>query len=207
MSIWVKICGLTRAADVAAAAAARADAIGFVFHAASPRNVTPALARSLADPAPRSLLRVAVVRHPAQGLIDEILAVFAPDVLQADLVDITTLALPRELGLLPVLRCGQPQPAALPTRCLVEGARSGVGERADWAEAAALARRTQVVLAGGLDAANVAEAVRCVRPFGVDVSSGVESVPGIKDQSKIDAFLSAARAVPPAGSMAMEQKR
>ena len=81
----------------------------------------------------------------------------------------------------------------LPTRCLVEGPRSGTGQVADWAAAAAMAARTQVVLAGGLHADNVAAAVQAVRPWGVDVSSGVESAPGVKDAARIHQFVFAAR--------------
>ena len=81
----------------------------------------------------------------------------------------------------------------LPTRCLVEGPRSGTGQVADWHAAAAMAARTQVVLAGGLQAGNVAAAVHAVRPWGVDVSSGVESAPGVKDAVRIHEFVFAAR--------------
>jgi phosphoribosylanthranilate isomerase len=82
----------------------------------------------------------------------------------------------------------------LPAWLLVEGRASGRGARADWALAARLALRTRVVLAGGLDAGNVAAAIRRVRPFGVDVSSGVESAPGVKDPGRIRAFVAAVRA-------------
>ena len=77
---------------------------------------------------------------------------------------------------------------------MLESARSGAGGQADWQEAAQVAAMTEVVLAGGLDAGNVAEAVRRVRPFGVDVSSGVESGRGTKDVVKIREFIRAARA-------------
>jgi phosphoribosylanthranilate isomerase len=203
----VKICGLTRPADVAATVDGAADALGFVFHAPSPRNVTPAQARELAAAAPSSMLRVAVVRHPSQVLIDAILADFAPDALQLDLDDIRTLRLPQALTVLPVVRTGGAGSAPLPPRCLYEGMRSGAGERADWDEAARLARRTQLILAGGLDPENVAGAVTAVRPFGVDVSSGVESAPGVKDAERISLFIAAARSVPDAQSIHREQRR
>ncbi len=194
MSLWVKICGLGSPEAVAAAVAAGADAIGFVFHAASPRNVTPALAAALAAPVPRHVLRVAVTRHPRQADVDAILAAFTPDVLQTDAADFAGLALPAALERLPVLRTGEPLPAVPPARCLYESADSGRGARADWREAGQLARRTELVLAGGLDPANVAAAVATVRPFGVDVSSGVERAPGRKDPALIFDFVAAARA-------------
>jgi phosphoribosylanthranilate isomerase len=85
-------------------------------------------------------------------------------------------------------------PEALPPRILFEGARSGSGSAADWRRAAALARATQLILAGGLTAHNVAGAIDSVRPFGVDTSSGVESAPGHKSPQKIVEFVQAARA-------------
>jgi len=77
---------------------------------------------------------------------------------------------------------------------LYEGARSGQGETVDWSVAAEIARRGQLILAGGLSVANVAEAIQIVRPFGVDVSSAVESAPGLKDPVLIRTFISAAKA-------------
>lgn len=197
MKIWVKICGLTSADAVAAAVAAGADAVGFVFHAASPRHVVPAEAAALARTVPPGVLRVAVTRHPTQAEVDAIVAGFRPDVLQTDASDLAVLTLPARLGRLPVLRTGGALPAALPGRCLYESADSGRGATADWRTAAALARRTELVLAGGLSPANVAAAIAAVRPFGVDVSSGVESAPGRKDAGKIRDFIAAARAAAP----------
>jgi phosphoribosylanthranilate isomerase len=82
----------------------------------------------------------------------------------------------------------------LPGEFLYEGRCSGSGETVEWGLAATLARRGRMILAGGLDAANVGEAIARVRPFGVDVSSAVESAPGKKDPRKIRAFINAARA-------------
>jgi phosphoribosylanthranilate isomerase len=146
---------------------------------------------------PPAVLRVAVTRHPTQAEVDAIIAGFAPDLLQTDLSDFDGLALPAALGRLPVLRTGAAAPAVLPKRCLYESADSGRGALADWPAAAALARRTELVLAGGLTAANVAAAIAAVRPFGVDVSSGVESAPGRKDPDKIQDFIAAARPAAP----------
>lgn len=192
--LWVKICGITTPGALAAAADAGADAVGFVFHAASPRNVDLRMARELARNVADGLERVAVFLHPTQSQVDAALEAIEPDWVQVDTGDVARLALPESLRVMHVLRSGALPPSPLPARCLVEGGRSGAGERADWTLAAQLARATELVLAGGLDAGNVAEAVRTVRPFGVDVSSGVESGRGVKDVARIRDFIRAARA-------------
>jgi phosphoribosylanthranilate isomerase len=192
-SLWIKICGLRTTAAVEAAAAAGADAVGFVFHEASPRNLSLAAACELQRAVPPGIERAAVFLHPSQALVDAVLAAIAPDWLQTDAGDLVRLRLPAGQRVLPVLRSAGREAAPLPERCLFESASSGMGERADWTVAAGLARDTQLVLAGGLHAANVAEAVREVRPFGVDVSSGVERERGVKDASLIRNFIRAAR--------------
>jgi phosphoribosylanthranilate isomerase len=192
--LWIKICGLVTPEAIDAAVGAGADAVGFVFHAASPRNLSPAQARALRQLVPPDVERVAVFLHPEQALVDAALEAVEPDWLQADAADLAGLRLPADQRLLPVLRSGGAAPAELPARCLFEGARSGAGERADWSEAARFARLTDVVLAGGLDPRSVATALRAVRPFGVDVSSGVERERGVKDATRIVEFIGAARA-------------
>jgi len=192
--LWIKICGLRTTSAIETAAAAGANAVGFVFHEASPRNLPLATARELQRVVPPGIERVAVFLHPSQALVDAVLDAIAPDWLQTDADDLTGLRLPAGLRILPVLRNGAVDTASLPGRCLFESARSGAGERADWSAAADLARATQLVLAGGLHPANVAEAVRAVRPFGVDVSSGVERERGVKDAARIREFIRAARA-------------
>jgi len=192
-SLWVKVCGLRTPAGVEAAAAAGADAVGFVFHEPSPRNLSLEAARELQRAVPPGMTRVAVFLHPSQALVDAVLAEIAPDLLQTDASDLAVLRLPDGLSVLPVLRSGAPLAEPLPGRVLYESGRSGAGELADWSSAAELARRTQLVLAGGLHAANVADAVRTVRPFGVDVSTGVEFAPGRKDAARIREFVNAAR--------------
>jgi phosphoribosylanthranilate isomerase len=190
--MWVKICGMTTAEAVHAAVAAGVDAIGFVF-APSKRQVNVEQALRLSRDLPRGILRVAVLQHPSQALIDEVCSIFKPDVLQTDVEDLPTLAVPTALKVLPVVRAGRFAPEPLPIRMLFEGPVSGAGETADWARAAELATKTELVLAGGLSPANVAQAIAKVRPFGVDVSSGVEASPGLKDVEKIAAFVKAAR--------------
>lgn len=189
---FIKICGMTTPDAVRAALACEVDAIGFVF-AKSVRQVSAAVACELAAPARRKVACVAVTRHPSRAEVDEILRDFKPDILQTDIEDIETLGLPKELGVLPVMRPGSEAACALPRRVLFEGPVSGSGQTTDWEAAAALARRAEVILAGGLNPDNVADALRRVRPFGVDVSSGVESAPGVKSADKIESFVAAAR--------------
>jgi len=160
------------------------------------------MAARLALPARGRLRLVAVTRHPSQEQVDEILRVFRPDVLQTDVGDLSTLRLPTDLEILPVLRRREDLPAQAhhrsanspATRVLFEGQISGSGTTCDWDGAREVAQRMQLILAGGLNAGNVARAVAEVRPFGVDVSSGVEERPGIKSPAEIARFAAAARA-------------
>jgi phosphoribosylanthranilate isomerase len=184
---------LTTPEAVTAAIAERVDAIGFVF-AESKRRVTPRRAAELSRDVPGEIARIAVMKQPSQALLDEVWSVFRPDVLQTDVEDLVALRLPHGLKVMPVLRARRALPEVLPPRVLFEGPVSGTGEITDWAAAAALSQRTQLVLAGGLTPANVADAIAATRPFGVDVSSGVEAQPGVKDPSKIQQFVRNARA-------------
>lgn len=192
--MWIKICGMTTPDAIAAALEAEVDALGFVF-AASPRRLTPGAAAQLARHARTRVPCVAVTRHPAQRDIDEILRVFGPDILQSDAADLAQLRLPASLARLPVVRAGERPPASLPGRLLFEGPASGSGVPSDWAAARRLAAATEVVLAGGLNAGNVAAAIAAVCPFGVDVSSGVEERPGVKSPLAILNFVAAVRAL------------
>jgi phosphoribosylanthranilate isomerase len=191
--MWIKVCGMTSAAAVSAALETGVDAVGFVF-ASSPRRLTPQAAAALAQPLRGRLCCVAVTRHPAQAVVDEIVADFAPDLLQTDAEDFERLRLPAGLGQLPVVRAGALLPGLLPARILFEGPASGTGTVSDWNAARALAARTELVLAGGLTALNVGAALAAVHPFGVDVSSGVETHPGVKSPAEIVRFVAAVRA-------------
>ncbi len=192
-SLWIKICGITDEAAVAAALQAGVDAIGFVF-SPSPRQLKPAQAARLAAAARGRALCIAVTRHPKQELLDEIVREFKPDGWQTDINDLAVLRVPRQLPILPVLRSGSAALEAPPRRFLFEGPVSGQGVTSDWSEAARLATQAQLILAGGLQVDNVATAIATVRPFGVDVSSGVESQVGRKSPPLIAAFVAAARA-------------
>ena len=196
MSLFVKICGMTGPEAVEAAVQEGADAVGFVFHPPSPRCLSPRRAVELAGPVPRQVQRVAVMLRPQQTDWEEVFDSFKPDCLQADADCLAELRLPEGIAKLPVYRDHEHIDAekfSPDIPCLFEGAASGMGRRANWERAALLARRARVLLAGGLDPGNVADAVRRVRPWGVDVSSGVESSAGVKDPQRIRAFIRAAR--------------
>ncbi|MBT8422973.1 MAG: phosphoribosylanthranilate isomerase [Gammaproteobacteria bacterium] len=193
----VKICGLTTPAAVRAAVDAGADAVGFVF-AESPRRVTPEQAAELAEYVPQHVVKVAVMLHPDPEEWNAVRDVFKPDWLQTDSEDFAALDIPESIGCLPVYRDDgatdyEQADIDWPEYVVFEGARSGVGQRPDFERAAQVARKTCVVLAGGLNPGNVREAIIQVRPWAVDVSSGVETAPGVKDTGRISAFIKAAK--------------
>ncbi len=198
MSLMIKICGLTEPEGLAGALTAGADALGFVF-APSPRQITPLEAGRLCRDLPAGVIRVAVMRHPSPAEWARVQDEFHPDWLQTDAADFANLELSPDCRAVPVYRDGvlrrQGLPEQWPAQLVFEGTRSGAGETADWTLAARIAAQTRLMLAGGLNPANVADAIRQVRPWGVDVSSGVETAPGRKDPARIAAFIEAARAV------------
>ena len=194
MSVFVKICGLRNAATVEAAVAAGANAVGFVF-AESPRQVSVQQACEAAAVVPAGVLRVAVMRHPSAGAWAAVRDGFAPDVLQTDAGDFGGLDVPPHIAHWPVIREGTvPAPDELPATFVYEGQVSGAGRTVDWEQASELAVAGNMILAGGLDAENVGRAIRQAGPWGVDVSSGVESAPGEKDADRIREFIGAVRA-------------
>ena len=192
MSVFVKICGLRTADDVAAAAAAGANAVGFVF-AESVRNVTPQQARAATKAITLDVLRVAVMCHPSNDDCRAMLDEFEPDVVQTDAEDFAGLDIPGDIDCWPVIREGG-ENIEPPNVYVYEGPKSGSGKSVDWTRAATIADHGLMILAGGLAEDNVREAIRSVRPWGVDVSSGVESLPGYKDYELIRRFVSAVRA-------------
>lgn len=201
--MWVKICGITRAEDAAAAADAGADAIGLVF-AESPRRVSVAQAQAIVAALPPGVTPVALfVDEPLAGIIATCRALGVRTVqLHGD----ESPELARALGDLCVIKAfrvgsqadlealrGYPASAYL-LDAKVAGKRGGSGVRLDWDLASRATALGRIILAGGLSPDNVAEAIRRVRPYGVDVSSGVESSAGRKDPAKVQAFVAAARA-------------
>lgn len=189
MSLFVKICGISDLATATAAADAGADAVGFVF-AVSPRQISPREAVAIAGEIPPRVLRVAVFRRPDRSEIEALLEQFTPDLIQADHDTLIGL---EGMDLLPVYRSGEGE-SPEGGRFLYEGPVSGAGQMVELDSAADVARLGDMVLAGGLRPDNVGRAIDQVRPYGVDVSSGVETAPGEKDPALIRSFVAATRA-------------
>ncbi len=191
----VKICGITDSVAAMAACDAGADAVGFVF-ADSVRRIDPREAARIASDMPGRVQRVAVFLRPSPDHVGRVLSEFPADVVQVDHGVIPKLEGPQ---LLPVFREGDDDAleryleGTVSRRFHFEGQKSGVGQTVDWDRAAVHARRGQMTIAGGLSPSNVAQALRIVEPFGVDVSSGVESAPGVKDLGRIRDFIETVR--------------
>lgn len=193
MATHVKICGITDPDAAAVCLQAGVDAIGLVF-APSVRQVSLATAARIASEVEESMDLVAVFSRPTPADVEQVMTAIPVTWVQADF---QSLAGPYPWYMLPVFREGPGVEAEIGAidggRFVYEGQVSGAGERVDWARAREIAARGRMTLAGGLNPLNVGEAIRTVRPFGVDVSSGVESAPGRKDPALIEAFVTAVR--------------
>jgi phosphoribosylanthranilate isomerase len=202
----VKVCGITRVEDALVAAEAGASAIGFIFWPQSPRFITPAAARNIARALPQPLSIVGVfVDQP----LDEVRAI-------AETVQLSAIqlhgneSLEYARGVLqPVIKAVAITDGFAPERLdeypqeitvLLDAhdplRRGGTGRTIDWTVAAAAAVRRPLFLSGGLNAANIHEAVTRVRPYGVDLSSGLEIAPGIKDPARVRAVFDVLNSIP-----------
>lgn len=199
MRVRVKICGITRPEDAAAAAAAGADAVGLVFYGRSPRAVNIEQARAVIAALPPFVCRVGLFVDASAGTVREHLAALPLGLLQfhgeetPEFCDglghpyIKALRMHPDLDVAAAMQAWRGAAGILldawhPT---VPG---GSGERFDW-DRIPTERPRPLILAGGLDAGNIEQAVRSTRPYAVDVSSGVEQDKGIKDPAKIAAFI------------------
>jgi phosphoribosylanthranilate isomerase len=196
----VKICGITRLEDAAAAAAAGASAVGFVFWPNSPRYIDPAAARRLASALPLQVTTVGVFVNAAIDDVRRIAVEVGLGAIQLHGDEDPEYASQLPFPILKAVTTTSDisrWPAG--TTLLVDAAdgerRGGTGRTVDWTAAAAIARVRRTILAGGLTPDNVADAVRQVRPFGIDVSSGVERAPGVKDHRKIRALFESLHAI------------
>jgi phosphoribosylanthranilate isomerase len=204
MSVKVKICGVTNFEDALAAVAAGADALGFMFYELSPRNVAVNVAADIIRQLPPFVSKVGVFVNSAEETVRLAISKCGIDTLQFHgdespefcrrFPPLKTYKAFRvenleSLGVLPGYRTD-----AWLLDSFVEGKQGGTGAKFNWdlaIESKKLGR--PIILAGGLTPENVADAVRKVRPFAVDVSSGVESSPGKKDHAKLRKFIEAAK--------------
>lgn len=206
--LFVKICGITSLDDALLAADAGADALGFVFFPASPRHTTAERAAAISRGLPATVRRVGVFVNAPRDEMARVADAVGLDLLQlhGEEPPEGLIGLPRPA--IKAVRVGEGfapeealryagKAAGLLVDTRLPGATplpGGTGVPFDWSLARGLAERVPfLMLAGGLDSLNVAEAIRAVRPHAVDVSSGVEALPGRKDPEKVRAFVRAAR--------------
>lgn len=198
-TVFVKVCGITSEADALLAVGMGADAVGFVF-APSPRQMAPGAVADIVKRLPHETLTVGVFRDEAPRRVVEVANRIGLDAVQlhgtetadetrfvADRVACTIKAFPA--GHRNIARFGDYGARFL----LVDGASPGSGEPFDWRLAEGVADPSRLIVSGGLDPHNVGSAIGHLRPFGVDVASGVEASPGVKDPAKVRDFVAAAR--------------
>jgi phosphoribosylanthranilate isomerase len=209
--VQVKICGITTEADANLAAALGADAIGLNFYAGSPRYVSKSEAKDILRTVPSSVEPVGIFVNESVAFIDEELhslpqvrtvqwhaeqSVFLTPV---PFRMIPAFAVEAEADLLAIsdyLAQAESQgvtPTAILVDARVQGLHGGTGKTAPWELLAEFRPGVPLILAGGLTPVNVAEAIRLVQPYGVDVASGVERTPGVKDPEKLRRFIAAIR--------------
>jgi len=202
----IKICGITRLADAQSALAAGADALGFMFYPESPRCLTPSAIAQIIRHLPPFVAKVGVFVNAHQDAVRQAISTCGLDTLQfhgqappsfcrlfPGLKVIKAFRL-RDAASLEQLPPYQNQTDAWLLDSYVPGQPGGTGTTFNWDLALQAKKHDHpILLAGGLTPENVRQAVQTVRPFGLDVSSGVESAPGIKDPQKIIRFVQAAR--------------
>jgi phosphoribosylanthranilate isomerase len=194
----IKFCGMTREADLASAAALGVDAVGFVLYPKSPRCVARDRLAPLVRAVPPKVLPVAVLVRPTEDDIGFVLdsGVRALQVHGVGSQELLTTVVPTWIG---ARLDGDGISPAVPEMVTIvldahdPERHGGTGRTIDWERAARIAVRRRVLLAGGLNPANVVQAIRQVRPFGVDVASGIEDQPGIKSTARMQAFVTAVR--------------
>lgn len=203
----VKICGITNTADARAAVEAGADALGFIFYAKSSRCVTTLQAKRIIEKLPPFIATIGVFVDEEFGALLDAARTVGLSAVQLHGVEtpefctlihgVRVIKAARVRGIADIEALGAYDVSAYLLDAYSPDAHGGTGLKCDWsvaAEGVATLKRP-VILAGGLTPENVAEAVRAVRPYAVDVASGVEASPGIKDHEKVRAFIANARKV------------
>lgn len=198
---WVKVCGITSVEDALMAAGLGVDAIGLNFVTESPRAVTLRTAKAIAAAAPPGLLRVGVFSDASETTVDRVADEVGLDRIQVCGGEDAAWCSRRTVPVIKVFRTApgwDPAEADAFRRFAIlldgyhPGMAGGTGRLSDWAVARALVEKGfDVLLAGGLNPANLAAAVEAVRPRGVDLNSGIESAPGRKDRGRLRKALEA----------------
>jgi len=190
--MFVKICGITRADDALAAVEAGANAIGFVFWPQSPRFVDPYRARAIAASLPPFVTAVGLFVNQPAAFVNGVASLVRLGAVQLHGDETPEFAAAVNSPIVKAVPVAAADGWPIDTTLLLDVhdpvRRGGTGRTIDWSAAAAVAARRRVLLAGGLTPDNVADAIAQVQPFGVDVSSGVEQAPGIKDHQRIRAL-------------------
>ncbi|MGE3538899.1 MAG: phosphoribosylanthranilate isomerase [Candidatus Tectimicrobiota bacterium] len=198
----VKICGITSATDAQAALEAGADMLGFIFYPPSPRSITPEQARAIVACLPQDVTTVGVFVNESVDTVTCMARTSGVRMVQLHGTESPALCAQVPWPVIKALRfTAEVQPEIMGQYTveafLIEGFHpllyGGGGVQADWHRVASLHHYGRLILAGGLQPANVQEAIRIVRPYAVDVCSGVEATPGIKDWGKVRAFIQQAK--------------
>jgi phosphoribosylanthranilate isomerase len=191
----IKICGITRLEDALCAAACGADAVGFIFHPASPRYMTPERARAIIARLPERIATVGVFVNRTREVVEQTVEACGLDMIQLHgdespaycrhfpperVIKAVSPETPEELRALDAYRV-----RALLIDARDTGRYGGTGKRCDWNLAAKIRERRPLILAGGLDANNIEAALAAVVPQAVDINSGCELAPGIKDHARM----------------------
>lgn len=198
--MFVKICGITRPADAIAAGAVGADAIGLNFVPESRRCIDLSTARAIVGSTPAGAMRIGVFRnHPTAEILDIVASLdldgaqlhghHPPEETAAIAAAVRILILAMTVDDVP-LRSLNHYPKHV---VMLDGPASGSGQTFDWSTIGDLTATRRVLLAGGLTPDNVADAIHHVHPWGVDVATGVETAPGLKDPDAIGRFVTRAR--------------
>lgn len=205
MTVRVKICGVTLLEDAMAAVRLGADALGFNFWPGSKRFISPGEARAIIRRLPPLVTTVGVFVDPSHDEAVAAAAISGVQVIQLHGAETPVFCRSFQLPVLKALPVGGPEAlaAAAPFAGLSgllldtpTPGHGGSGQPCHWPTARLLAERGPVILAGGLHPGNVAEAIGAVRPWGVDVASGVESSPGVKNHELLARFIRAAKETP-----------
>jgi phosphoribosylanthranilate isomerase len=193
--MFVKICGITQLEDALAAVDAGANAIGFVFWPKSPRCIDPYRARAIAAQLPPFVTAVGLFVNQPREYVNAVASLVRLGAVQLHGDETPECAASIAAPVIKALSVDDAQAWPAGATLLLDAhdpvQRGGTGRTIDWIAAAAIAARRRVLLAGGLTPDNVADAIAQVRPFGIDVSSGVERAPGVKDHRRLKALFEA----------------